>query len=198
MQPYPIRVTREDPNTALDKKARLNYGRIHSFDWDVRVRIFGHVVNDRSGPHLDRLIRQLSNVWTAKGQTATPAEHHWSPGPVPAPPSVARQTVPMSPVQQAPEESSQAQSNFAPVLAWFGRLQQHAQTNGLTRPPTPTQDQLQLLSTATAQTTYLQRIQGIWQREQEQSAARTNDNEADDDEDEDETGEEEDAGESDD
>jgi len=77
MFPDAIRVRQEDPNTALDRMSRLNYGHIHSFDLNAKLKIFGHIVQTAQEPHIDFLRRQFQLVWPNGYTTRDILQHHF-------------------------------------------------------------------------------------------------------------------------
>lgn len=80
MFPDAIRVRQEDPNTALDRMSRLNYGHIHSFDLNVKLKIFGHIVQTTEEPHIDFLRRQFQLVWPNGYTTRDILQRHFPNG----------------------------------------------------------------------------------------------------------------------
>lgn len=65
MRPIPIRVVPDDPTEALDPMSRLDFGKVHTIQHNIKVRPFGNVhPNSR-----DVLYTQFTNAWS---NTATP------------------------------------------------------------------------------------------------------------------------------
>ena len=61
MRPQPIRVDTDDPSDKLDGVSRLDYGKVHTIQHNIKVKSFGKV-NPKS---MNALIHQFGNVWSS-------------------------------------------------------------------------------------------------------------------------------------
>ena len=70
MRPDPIRVDPDDREDKLDPRSRIDFGKVHTIQHNIKVRSYGRV-NDRS---MQALIKQFNNCWYASSvPTVTPA-----------------------------------------------------------------------------------------------------------------------------
>lgn len=59
MRPVPIRVVPDDPSEKLDEMSRIDFGKIHSIYYNLKVKPFG-TVHPKS---IRALMTQFDNVW---------------------------------------------------------------------------------------------------------------------------------------
>lgn len=70
MLPHAIRVEPRHPGYALDSMARLNFASIHSFDYGVKIKMFGKIHNQS----LQDFAYQFRHVWQDRRQHVE--QHH--------------------------------------------------------------------------------------------------------------------------
>ena len=69
MRPQPIKIDVDDPSDKLDELSRLDYGRVHTIQHNIKVRGFGKV-NPKS---INALLRQFQNVWNPQPPMIEPS-----------------------------------------------------------------------------------------------------------------------------
>ena len=68
MRPQPIRIDTDDPTDKLDVFSRLDYGKVHTIQHNIKVRSFGKV-NPKS---MNALRHQFGNVWNSEPDLGEP------------------------------------------------------------------------------------------------------------------------------
>ena len=72
MRPQAVRVDADDPKQKLDEVSRLDYGKIHTIQHNIKVKSFGKV-NPKS---MNALLHQFGNVWNSLPVVAHLNVHH--------------------------------------------------------------------------------------------------------------------------